>query len=259
MFIQQMELRNKELEIEIKKLQKGIAKFPKGTLTYRKNGKYVKWFSCVNKTYRYLDKGKLSYKEKLAYKKYLTNLLEDYQQEQFAIFNYINHFKLYPPKAPIMLEKASIYHKFLSPYFHPISEELSRWQQESYPRNEKYPEQLIHTCTSGNIVRSKSEVLIDFMLFSMKIPYRYECGLDFGSCTYYPDFTIRHPQTGELFYWEHFGMMDDINYSQKAFAKLQFYNSNGIIPSINLITTFETKSKPLGIDEIDRIIRHYFL
>ena len=76
------------------------------------------------------------------------------------------------------------------------------------------------------------------------IPYRYECALELDEFITYPDFTIMHPITVKLFYWEHFGLMDDPHYCQKHFLKLQNYISHGIIPSINLITTYETKSPP---------------
>ena len=77
--------------------------------------------------------------------------------------------------------------------------------------------------------------------------------------TFYPDFTIRHPKTGEIIYWEHFGLMDDPSYYQKTFSKLQLYASYGIIPSINLITTYETQEHPLSADIVEKIVKHYFL
>ena len=77
--------------------------------------------------------------------------------------------------------------------------------------------------------------------------------------TLFPDFTIRHPVSKEVYYWEHFGMMDDSAYSQKAFSKMQLYTRYGIIPSVNLITTYETKDNPLSIDTIEKVISNYFL
>jgi len=52
--------------------------------------------------------------------------------------------------------------------------------------------------------------------------------------------------------------MDDSAYQKNAITKLQQYASNGIIPSIHLITTFETKDHPLGPEDIEHLIRHYF-
>lgn len=92
-----------------------------------------------------------------------------------------------------------------------------------------------------------------------KIPYRYEAALKLGNIMYYPDFTIRHPKTGEIFYWEHFGMMDKKEYAKNAYSKLEVYHRYGIIPGVNLIMTFETKDHPLGMDEVAEIVKRYFL
>lgn len=128
-----------------------------------------------------------------------------------------------------------------------------------YQKNMKYPEQLTHRTPSGNIVRSKSEEMIDMCLYTNRIPYRYECALELGEVTLFPDFTILHPETGKLYYWEHFGQADDPAYCRQIFSKLQLYALHGMIPSINLITTYETKENPLNSENIEKIISHYFL
>lgn len=53
--------------------------------------------------------------------------------------------------------------------------------------------------------------------------------------------------------------MDDSSYCKKAGSKLQLYMNHGLIPSLNLITTFETKEFPLSSDTIEKIIQNYFL
>lgn len=143
--------------------------------------------------------------------------------------------------------------------FIPISEKLRRWVEEPHEKNNKYPEHLIHKALSGNHVRSKSEVLIDMFLCKNKIPFRYECLLQLGAISLYPDFTIRHPITGKEFYWEHLGRMDDPGYSNNACLKLQTYMANGIIPNINLIITCETKECPLDPEMVEKIIEYFFL
>lgn len=101
--------------------------------------------------------------------------------------------------------------------------------------------------------------MIDMLLHTNKIPFRYECALQLGELTIYPDFTIRHPKTGQIYYWEHFGMMDHPAYSINVASKLDLYISHGIIPSIHLITTYETKDNPLSFEVISKLISHYFL
>ena len=97
------------------------------------------------------------------------------------------------------------------------------------------------------------------LLYTHKIPFRYENPLILDGITLYPDFTIRHPATGQFFYWEHFGLIDDVSYRESAFKKLNLYITQGIIPSIHLITTFETKETPLSTELIEHVIQCYFM
>lgn len=53
-------------------------------------------------------------------------------------------------------------------------------------------------------------------------------------------------------------MMDEKHYYQNAFSKLQLYASYGFIPTINLITTYETKDSPLSSEMIEKTIDFYF-
>lgn len=52
--------------------------------------------------------------------------------------------------------------------------------------------------------------------------------------------------------------MDNPKYAQNCVAKLQHYTTHGILPGINLITTYETHDKPLTTETIDRIISEFF-
>lgn len=183
---------------------------------------------------------------------------EDLKNQQYALQNYQKKIST-SSKAEALLEKSSGYQELLAPYFLPKSKELSNWISEPYERNQNYQEQLIHKGMSGNFVRSKSESMIDTSLYMHKIPFRYECALVLGETTIYPDFTIRHPETGQTYYWEHFGLMDQFTYSQNAYRKLQLYTNHGIIPTFQLITTYETKEHPLTASFIEKIVEYHFL
>lgn len=52
--------------------------------------------------------------------------------------------------------------------------------------------------------------------------------------------------------------MDEPYYASNAYARIQLYISHGIIPGVNLITTYETKSCPLDSEMLVRIIEIYF-
>lgn len=244
------------LEKLIEKTKKRIEKLPEGKFIFVKNGKYSKWYNSINGKHHYISKANRTLAEKLAYKKLLTAQLSEYHCELNAIKYYLeNHLS---NDTPLPLDHPD-YVNLLSPYYKPISKELDEWVNCEYERNTKYQESLSYKTASGHIVRSKSEMLIDMTLSSYKIPFRYECALHIDGYIYYPDFTIRHPKTGELYYWEHFGMMEDDGYRANAFSKLNTYSNAGIIPGINLITTYETQEVPLNSDLINRIIEYYFL
>ncbi len=256
---QQMRLELVQLEEKTKKIQKQLKNLPRGKLICTQNGKYSKWYHNDGHSTIYLPKKNKDMAEKLAVKKYLDLQLKDIRRQKEAIKRYLDSQADGMGEADTLLMESSAFSDLLKPYFEIASEEYVQWATASYNQNTNYPEHLIHKSPSGHVLRSKSEVMIDMQLYTHKIPFRYESALELCGTTIYPDFTIRHPKTGEEFYWEHFGMMDDTTYSKNVCAKLELYISNNIIPDINLITTYETKEHPLGMDLIDSIIKHFFL
>lgn len=253
-----MKKEHHRLSRQLEDIQANLASLPPGKLICSRNGNRFKWYQTDghNKTYILQQNHMLA--KQLAVKKYLSLQSQYVAQEKRSIEYYLQHHRDGISKAEKMLS-APEYQELLASHFTPVSQELSTWMTAPYVRNQQYPEQLIHRASSGGMVRSKSEAMIDMLLHVNKIPFRYECELQLGETTLYPDFTLRHPLTGNLFYWEHFGMMDNPSYCRNVSAKLQLYFSHGIIPSINLITTYETRDNPLDIEIVEGIIQHYFL
>ncbi len=257
MLYQRMLQEQEQLSNQIKNLASHLSTYPPGKLICTQNQNRSKWYVSDGHTQTYIPKKERPLAEQLAVKKYLSARYEELLQEQRAIEQYLKHHTTCHSQD--LLAANSPYQELLAPFFKPISQELLEWTNAPYEHNTKFPEQRIHKSISGNKVRSKSEVLIDMALYTNKIPFRYECALNLNEILIFPDFTIRHPKTGNLYYWEHFGLMDDPSYCQNACSKLQLYSSHGIIPTIQLITTFETKKHPLNSDTIDHIIKSYFL
>lgn len=259
MLYEQLLVHQKQLESQIKDLELQLMNCPEGKIFCTFNNGRYKWYHSHEHTQTYIPKKNRSFAEQLAIKKYLSLQYEEVLQQKSALDKYLKQLSMSSPKALELLKDTSPYQELLSPYFQPLSQELNNWANAPFECNTRFPEQLIHKSGSGHIVRSKSEVLIDMALFTNKIPYRYECALHLDEITLYPDFTIRHPQTGATYYWEHFGLMDDSSYCKNTISKLQLYTSHGIIPTIQLITTYETKANPLNPDTIDNIIKNTFL
>ena len=246
-----------DLENQISRLSKQLQSLPQGNLLCTRNGNHYKWYRNHNQSSTYLPKKERLLAEQLALRKYLILLIEDLSHEKRAIQFYLDHHSV-SSKAERLLQNPA-YEKLLASNFVPLSQELSDWMNSPYEKNTQHQEHLIHQGSHGKWVRSKSEAIIDMLLYTHKIPFRYECALQIGEIKLYPDFTIRHPKTGAVYYWEHFGLMDNSVYAQNAYSKLQLYTSHGIIPSIQLITTFETKENPINSDIVLKIIKHYFL
>jgi hypothetical protein len=92
-------------------------------------------------------------------------------------------------------------------------------------------EGLIHRTARGELVRSKSEVIIANLLHGLDIPYAYEqpfTGRD-GSVRY-PDFTIDDAETGQKVFLEHLGMMAEPAYRRRWQSKLEWYRAQGVLP-----------------------------
>ena len=88
---------------------------------------------------------------------------------------------------------------------------------------------LIHRTERGDLVRSKSELVIADKLHARGIDYAYEQPLVLlNGRTRYPDFTIADHARGVTFYWEHLGMLDDHGYRARWEAKRAEYLECGI-------------------------------
>ena len=134
-----------------------------------------------------------------------------------------------------------------------------QWLSVNWKGRPFTPDTAIHTTSSGIQVRSKSEVLIADALTRMGIPFRYEYPLKLRRqsgdiVTFHPDFLCLNVESRSEFYWEHFGLMDDPDYSNNAAGKLRLYTENGIIAGRNLIITMETQNEPLTTRLAERII-----
>ncbi len=239
-------------------IQQELQTLPAGKLICSHQPGYAKWYTSDGHRRTYIPKSNRPFAEQLAQKKYLSYLLNDLENEKDALAYYLRH---HAPtgKSEHLLTTPSEYRKLLVPYFTPSSQELANWMNSSYEKNTNHPENLIHKGVADTYLRSKSEVMIDMILRSHNIPFRYECVLKLGKSAIYPDFTIRHPHSGEYYYWEHFGMMDNPDYIEKTTSKLNLYATHGITPDIQLIATYETKSKPLDPEIIEKYIEYYFM
>ena len=259
--IQKFREESRLLDRQIKELEMKLRKAPGGELKCARNGTGVKWYYYKDTSRRtYLPKQNRTLAEKLALKKYNLTALEAARKKKTALDDCIRAYSEGENMTELLICPESKYKELLLPQISKLSSRTAEWAQEPYEKSEDHPENLRFQTKKGDMVRSKSEVFIANALYMNRVPYRYESKLDLaGYGIFFPDFLIYHPRLFKLYYWEHFGMMDDEDYSHKAYRKLEIYTRNGIVPMDNLIATDETRTNPLDPGIVEKIIRENFL
>lgn len=246
--------KSRQLNKQIREIKKELKELPNGKLICCGDS----WYRSDGHKKTYIKKKDKNLAEQLAIKKYLSTLLEDLEKEKSATDMYLRHCPK-EKKVDSLFKNHDELQNLLSKHFSPLSKELDDWMKSPYEHNLIHTEHLKQKVCSKEFVRSKSEAMIAKVLKQNKIPYRYECALNLGEIQTYPDFTIRHPKTGEYFYWEHFGLLDKADYVENMHKKMRHYTSNNIMPGINLIATYETQNKPLTFEIIEMLVNYYFL
>lgn len=251
------------LENPIKKIDAFLNNVPEGCLKWQnKNGKtyYYHQFMKDNKwVRRYIKKGEFSLAKTLAQKHYYILIRPILKK----MLDEINRFTKKCPLNELeeIYDNLSIERKCLvTPIQISVKEKLKQWQTESYEKNMMYPEHLRYETEQGDVVRSKSEVIIANILYQKRedILYKYERPLEVmengRKKTIYPDFTIINRHTGVITYWEHAGRMDDTYYANEFVRKINTYIANELLPGRDVVVSFETQNSPLDIKVVKRLV-----
>ncbi len=247
------------IDRELIRLNRKLAACPEGKLWIVQNGKYYSYYYKPEGSTRvYLGKDQRELARRLAYKKYLELKIQDLEAKKEALIHYDEKYLSHFDQAARYLLENEGAARLLRECFPVAEAPLAVWAARPEARDAPYQENRIIECNSGHMVRTKSEALIANTLFEARIPFRYEDPLVLGNETVYPDFTIRHPQTGEYIYWEHFGMVDQLKYKSRWINALNNYASSGYYPFYNLIATTETGDMPLDAGQISVMMDYFF-
>jgi len=128
-----------------------------------------------------------------------------------------------------------------------------------------FEKNLIHCASDGKFLRSKSEVIIYELLLKNGLEPEYEYRLEIDGHVKRPDFFIIDDDSGVEYYWEHLGMLHDVDYARKWEEKLRWYKSNDILPvedgggdNGTLIITKDDSKGGISAKEIAKIIEENF-
>ena len=117
-----------------------------------------------------------------------------------------------------------------------------------------YAEYLIHRTVKGHLVRSRAELVIANLLYSMPMEYEYErvCEGTAEPGRLRPDFSFVMPD-GDLILWEHLGMLDRADYRQGWEWKKHWYDRNGYKLGENLFTSQEDERGGLDSSALSKV------
>lgn len=150
--------------------------------------------------------------------------------------------------------------------YRPIHEK-NEVEKSGFPQSENpyHREDLVIKTSFGLYVRTKSELQIAELLYSLDIEFYYERALtlwegtdEFASRTFYPDFTIILPDGREI-YWEHKGMLSKTNYVEKDIEKEIIYNLNGIYQPHNLVVSAEGPNNEFDMEAVRKVVEGVLL
>ena len=264
----QLQEKLQQLKNTLTYLKKCEKNQPKGHLRVAqkadKRPQYYHYTSPDNLTGKYIRKNQIEFAKKLAQKDYNEQIIQLLQKEIAALDEYLSITtcgKAINEFYPSLCEPRR---KLITPVTLTEEQYVAKWKEVIWvgrPFAEDIPE--FYT-GRGERVRSKSEILIADTLARNNISYRYEFPLELRRSsgdivTFHPDFLCLNVRTRSEFYWEHFGRMDDAEYSNNAAGKLRLFTENGILAGRNLIITMETQAEPLSTRTVNQMITTFLI
>jgi hypothetical protein len=159
--------------------------------------------------------------------------------------------------------------KYSQPYYSETARRVTNLLAAPDPRrvDDRFLEEgLIHRTRRGDLVRSKSEVIVADVLHSLGIAYEYERELKGPDGERrWPDFTVDDQASGHVVYWEHLGLLDQPTYRARWDRKLAWYRSIGVMPfeegegpNGRLVTSQDRPGGAIDSGEIASLARRVF-
>lgn len=254
-----MKIRISALTKLIRKMERMLKGAPEGSLRVSSSKTRVQYYRVDEKHPRhgtYLKKNDPMIR-RLAQKDYCRQVLKAAEEELAALVQC--QASLPEIRAEDCYELLSEERKRLvKPLILTDEEFVKGWRTEPYGGKGFWDADHSYVTDNGERVRSKSELIIANMLKHMEVPYRYEYPLALpDGRIIYPDFLVLNVREKREMVWEHFGMMDDGAYSEKAIRKIRSLQEAGYFPGDKMIMTFETSKQPLDTAELRTVIRTY--
>lgn len=251
-----------ELDMLAVKTEKSLKKAPEGKLVLSSSNGTTQYYHKTDSTQKkgkYIPAKNKGFACKLAQKDYDLQFLQFIEEQKSRICRAI---KLLPDNEPsaFYTTLSEARKNLVKPHVLTDEQYITEWMNVPYTGKEFATDTPEIITERGERVRSKTEKILADKFYAMGIPYRYEYPLKLkGYGTIYPDFTLLNVNTRREIYLEHFGMMDNPEYAQKAITKLETYARNRYYPGKGLLVTYETQNKPLDMRLVEQMIKEFVL
>ena len=249
----------------ILKASRSLEKSPEGSLLIHQKGGSRQYYSYKNSVRSYIPKKNIAFAEKLAQKSYdkafLKTALEirdDLEQIQQYHCDRSASF-MYQPLAKVFSDLSNSRQVLIHPYVLPDDLFIKEWQSTSYEGLPFSESEIVILTDRGERVRSKSEKIIADKLNTLGIPYRYESPLYLSAIgTIHPDFAILDLSERCVVYLEHFGLMQDPDYSFQTIKKINSYCLDGYHQGDGLLCSYEGGRFIFQSATFEAMLRHRF-
>lgn len=250
-----------------------LSNAPEGILlvrTERGVARYYQRQSVFDKNGIYLGNKYNAKIKALQEKAFYSKLLKVAEGEKKSLEKALSILQGAPDHEKVYIQIPESKRNMIKPYLSDAEEKIRKQLEREYRQLQKensnkkgVGRELKLLTQNGERVRSKSELIIADRLKAAGIPYFYEGQFTFiddeigDFVTWFPDFQVFNIKTGQKYFWEHFGLLDNADYCLSFQYKLETYAKQGIFPGKNLIISTETSAGSLNTDYIDSLINEY--
>ncbi len=246
----------------LKRYKEQLKKLPKGSL-YASERNGVKYYTKVTnfrgkKRSVYLGKEINPQVQLLQKKYYLRKAIQAMESNISLMEKFLNGYQSIDPNV-MQKQFPKAYQSLPQSCFDTAGVfNLDRWGSEFYVKSTSRSENLLNSTKKGDKVRSKSEVIIANAVAVRGLQYRYEEVTYINGYKKAPDFKVIDPRTGRIIYWEHLGLITDMEYLKQALFRIADYIRDGIVPGVNLILTFDDAENHIDSLMIERTLDLWF-
>lgn len=244
-------------------LQQEMKQFPPGEFMCTEQGGVRKYLQRIpatgnlKKEHRYGIKKDPDLLSALVRKEYVKKTLKTIDRDIDALEAAVKKYRAIDENS-VMAEFVAKYPELAECIYRDTIDD-EEWKNRFSRMDGYHPENLKHTSYDGTASRSKNEMYIASRLDHYGLPYRWDKPTGIPGLFRVPDFTIKRKKDGKIIYWEHMGMMYDLERRIDNKRKLEEYEAAGIVPWENLILTYDTREGGLRGELIEAMIRGWLL